>query len=92
MLFRSHGPEAVAAFGVGSRIESIASLVVLALSMTLPPFISQNFGASHFSRVKDAYLGTLKFVMLWQFVIYILLIMFSGVISEIFGRALKPAK
>ena len=85
-LVAHHGPEAVAAFGVGSRIESIASLVVLALSMTLPPFISQNFGASHFSRVKDAYLGTLKFVMLWQFVIYILLIMFSGVISEIFGK------
>jgi Na+-driven multidrug efflux pump len=44
-LVAKHGPEAVAAFGVGSRIESIASLVVLALSMTLPPFVSQNFGA-----------------------------------------------
>ncbi|HEA18079.1 MAG: MATE family efflux transporter [Pseudoalteromonas prydzensis] len=81
-----HGPEAVAAFGVGSRIESIASLVVLALSMTLPPFISQNFGAGKLCRVKDAYTTTLKFVMIWQFVIYLLLIVFSGVISELFGK------
>lgn len=81
-----HGPEAVAAFGVGSRIESIASLVVLALSMTLPPFISQNFGAGKLCRVKDAYTTTLKFVMIWQFVIYLLLIAFSGVISQLFGK------
>ena len=81
-----HGPEAVAAFGVGSRIESIASLVVLALSMTLPPFISQNFGAGKLNRVKEAYTTTLKFVMIWQFIIYLLLIAFSGVISELFGK------
>ncbi|MEM5548437.1 MATE family efflux transporter [Pseudoalteromonas fuliginea] len=81
-----HGPEAVAAFGVGSRIESIASILVLALSMTLPPFVSQNFGAGKLCRVKDAYIGTLKFVMIWQFAIYILLIVFSGFISQMFGK------
>tara|TARA_R110000823_G_scaffold134551_10_gene263436 strand:- start:1584 stop:2960 length:1377 start_codon:yes stop_codon:yes gene_type:complete len=85
-LVAHHGPEAVAAFGVGSKIESIASLLVLALSMTLPPFISQNFGASKLSRVKDAYTGTLKFVMVWQFIIYILLIASAGVLSQLFGK------
>lgn len=44
-IVATYGEAAVAAFGVGSRIESIACLVVLAMSMTLPPFISQNFGA-----------------------------------------------
>ncbi|WP_024609317.1 MATE family efflux transporter [Pseudoalteromonas sp. TAB23] len=81
-----HGPEAVAAFGVGSRIESIASILVFALSMTLPPFVSQNFGAGKLCRVKEAYTGTLKFVMVWQFAIYVLLIAFSGVISQLFGK------
>lgn len=85
-LVANHGPEAVAAFGVGSRIESIASILVLALSMTLPPFVSQNFGAGKLCRVKGAYIGTLKFVMVWQFIIYILLIIFSGVISQLFGK------
>lgn len=85
-LVARHGPEAVAAFGVGSRVESIASLVVLALSMTLPPFISQNFGAGKFCRVKEAYTRTLKFIMLWQFIIYLVLIAASGFISEIFAK------
>ena len=39
-IVASYGDSAVAAFGVGSRIESIACLVVLAMSMTLPPFIN----------------------------------------------------
>lgn len=85
-LVADHGPEAVAAFGVGSRIESIASILVLALSMTLPPFVSQNFGAGKLCRVKEAYTGTLKFVMVWQLAIYVLLIAFSGVISQLFGK------
>ena len=55
----TYGEEAVAAFGVGSRIESIACLVVLALSMTLPAFISQNFGASKMDRVKESYITSL---------------------------------
>ena len=81
-LVAKHGPEAVAAFGVGSRIESIASLVVLALSMTLPPFVSQNFGAGKLGRVKEA----LKFVMIWQFGIYLLLLLTSGFIAHVFGK------
>ena len=54
--------------------ESIASLVVLALSMTLPPFISQNFGAGKIERVREAYQKTLQFVLIWQLLIYLLLL------------------
>ncbi len=79
------GAPAVAAFGVGSRIESIASLVVLALSMTLPPFISQNFGAGKKERVKEAYQQTLKFVMIWQFFIYLVLIAVAPLIANAFA-------
>ncbi|WP_234401296.1 MATE family efflux transporter [Pseudoalteromonas sp. T1lg23B] len=85
-IVAGYGPEAVAAFGVGSRIESIASLVVLALSMTLPPFVSQNYGAGKYDRVKQAYRKTLQFVLLWQLAIYLLLFIFSGVISRTFGN------
>ncbi|BBN82315.1 MATE family efflux transporter [Pseudoalteromonas sp. A25] len=85
-IVASYGPEAVAAFGVGSRIESIASLVVLALSMTLPPFISQNYGAGRYDRVQQAYKKSLKFVMIWQFFIYLVLLLFSGLISRTFGN------
>jgi putative MATE family efflux protein len=86
-LVARHGAEAVAAFGVGSRIESISSIVVLALSMTLPPFISQNFGAGKMDRVAMAYRVTLKFILIWQFALYVLLIAFSAVIANIFASS-----
>ncbi len=85
-IVATYGEAAVAAFGVGSRIESIASLVVLALSMTLPPFVSQNFGANKIQRVEQAYRQTLKFVMLWQFAIYCVLIALAGVIADTFAK------
>ena len=76
-IVATYGTSAVGAFGVGVRIESIASLVVLALSMTLPPFISQNLGAGKLDRVMEAYKTTLKFVMIWQFAVYLLLVAFA---------------
>jgi Na+-driven multidrug efflux pump len=80
------GEEAVAAFGVGSRIESIASIVILALSMTLPAFISQNFGANKMERVKDSYITAIKFVMFWQILIYVILVLLAPYISEMFAK------
>ncbi|MCB5225953.1 MATE family efflux transporter [Alishewanella sp. 16-MA] len=83
-IMASYGPEAVAAFGVGARIESIASLVVLALSMTLPPVISQNFGASRFDRVKEAYQLCCRFVMFWQAGTYLILALLAYPIAAMF--------
>lgn len=84
-IVATYGSEAVAAFGVGSRIEAFAIIVVLALSMTLPPFISQNFGAGHFKRVKEAYYSSIRFVMIFQAVIYVVLFVFSSMIANAFA-------
>jgi putative MATE family efflux protein len=81
-----YGAEAVAAWGVGSRLESLASLVVLALSMSLPPFISQNFGANQFERIKQAYHISLKFVLAWQLFMFAVLALSSGFIASIFAK------
>jgi len=85
-IVANYGESAVAAFGVGSRIESIACLVVLALSMTLPPFISQNFGAGNMHRVEEGYKTSTKFVMLWQILIYGLLILLAPYIANAFAK------
>jgi putative MATE family efflux protein len=81
-----HGNAAVAGFGVGTRLESVASMVVLALSMTLPPFISQNFGAGQWDRVEQAYKSVIKFVLLWQLGVYLLLAAGAGYIAMAFGK------
>ncbi len=81
----THGPEAVAAFGVGNRLESLSLLANLALSMTLPPFISQNFGRGNIERVECAYRSAVVFALCWQAGVYLLLFVFAGGIGSLFS-------
>ena len=81
----THGPEAVAAFGVGNRLESLSLLANLALSMTLPPFISQNFGRGNVARVRGAYITAIKFALGWQALVYLGLLLFAGGIGSLFS-------
>ncbi|XOV81407.1 MAG: MATE family efflux transporter [Aestuariibacter sp.] len=85
-IVATYGTAAVASWGVGGRIESIACIVVLALSMTLPPFISQNYGAGKIHRVKQAYKFALKFVLFWQLLIFVLMWILSPFIANIFAQ------
>jgi putative MATE family efflux protein len=85
-IVASYGDSAVAAFGVGSRIESIACLVVLAMSMTLPPFISQNFGAGNMHRVEQSFKVSVRFVLIWQLLIYLLLVLIAPFIADVFSK------
>ncbi len=80
-----HGAEAVAAFGVGSRLESLALIANLALSMTLPPFLSQNFGRGSIDRVAKAYSGAMKFSLVWQGIVYLILWTFGSGIGGLFS-------
>ncbi|WP_299074219.1 MATE family efflux transporter [uncultured Paraglaciecola sp.] len=83
-IVAGYGPEAVAAWGVGGRLESIASIVVLSLSMSLPPFISQNFGANQLARAGQAYSLCVKFVIVWQLIVFVVIALLSGVLANIF--------
>lgn len=85
-IVATHGTAAVAAFGVGIRLESLASVVILALSMSLPPFISQNFGASRMERVREAYRKSLAFILVFQLIIYLTLLALLPVLQTAFAR------
>ena len=69
------GHEAVAAYGVGGRLESMACLFILSLSMALPPFISQNSGGKRLDRVAEAYRVSLFLVLAIQLVVYLFLVL-----------------
>lgn len=88
----TYGESAVAAFGVGTRIESISCLVVLALSMTLPPFISQNLGAGKLKRIDQAYKAATRFVLIWQVGIHALLILIAPLIAGVFTEEKSVAE
>ncbi len=82
----TYGESTVAAFGVGSRIESIACLLVLALSSTLPPFISQNLGAGRTDRIAESYRLTMKFILIWQLLIYAVMALGAHLIAAVFTQ------
>ena len=79
------GDNAVAALGVGGRIEPIATLLILAMSTSLPPLISQNYGAGRVDRVAEAYRLSIRFVLGWQLLVYGLLALAAPLIAEIFS-------
>ena len=80
------GDSTVAAFGVGARIEPIATLLVLAISSSLPPLISQNYGAGRLDRIKEAYRIATRFILVWQLIIYLLLAVGAGILASIFSE------
>ncbi len=53
-LVASYGSAAVAAYGVGLRLESLGLIGIFALSMAVTPFVGQNFGAHKCGRVREA--------------------------------------
>ena len=81
----SFGDNVVAAFGVGARLEPIATLIVLAMSSSLPPLISQNFGAGKLDRVEEAYRLSLRFILAWQLLVYGGLALSAGLIASTFS-------
>lgn len=55
VYLKNFGPETIAAFGVGLRIEQALLLPALALSLALRAVASQNFGAGEYGRVREAF-------------------------------------
>ncbi len=54
-MVAGYGPQAVAAYGVGQRLESLVLIGVGAFGAAMTPFIGQNFGAGQLGRVKSAF-------------------------------------
>ena len=53
-MIARYGPEAVAGFGVASRIESMMLVIYYALSAVIGPFVGQNLSAGKESRILQA--------------------------------------
>jgi len=64
-LVSVHGDDAVAAFGVASRIDMFALTPIMALSAVLGPFVGQNRGAGNPARLREGVSLSLRFAALW---------------------------
>ncbi len=86
MLLASHGTEAVAAYGAAQRIESILTLVLMALTSALTPFMAQNLGANNPTRTFKALFLCMRFSILFQLLIFIMMVPLSMPLSALFSK------
>lgn len=61
----SHGPEAVAAYGAGTRVEGLAMMGVFAMTAALTPFVGQNHGAGNIERIRETLRFNAKAAAVW---------------------------
>ena len=64
-LLVNHGTEAVAGFGIASRLESISVIPLFALSASIGPFVGQNWGAGRKDRANQAMLQVFFWSIVW---------------------------
>lgn len=80
-----YSPEAVAGFGVASRIESLFLVVIMGLSSIMGPFVGQNWGAKNYSRVFAGVDVSLKFILYWGLITTTLLWLFADNLTGLFS-------
>ena len=78
------GQEAVAGFGVASRVEGLMLIAVMALSAAMTPFVGQNFGAEKYDRVRSGVRWGFRFSLVYGVIVASLLALTSGIIAGFF--------
>ena len=72
-LVATYGSAAIAGFSLASRIETMFAMVLWSLSMSLAPFIGQNWGAGSITRVKRSFYLANRFALLWGLFSFLIL-------------------
>jgi putative MATE family efflux protein len=83
-IIASYGKESVAAFGVASRVEMFALMVIASLGSVLIIFIGQNISKNKFDRIFEALKYALRFSMGWGVIVFAILFFFGQAIASFF--------
>ena len=76
-MLASYGSEAVAGFGIASRIEALSVIPLFALSASIGPFVGQNWGANKIDRANQAMMLAFTWSLLWGLFIAVLFFLFK---------------
>ncbi len=82
-LVAGFGSAAVGAWGLGTRAEFFSIMVVLAMTMSLPPMIGRFLGAGQVDRVRRLVRLAVRFVLGWQLGVALLWLALSGPLSQL---------
>lgn len=79
-----YGAEAVAGYGVATKIEGFLLVVLYAVSAVVGPIAGQNLTAGHHDRVHDVYVVTVKFSLVFGALAAVLMFALADVIAPAF--------
>ena len=85
-MIARYGPEAVAGFGVATRIESLVLVIFYALSSVIGPFVGQNLSAGHEHRIKQSLRLCVLFCMASGLVIALVLALAGNFVPTLFSQ------
>jgi putative MATE family efflux protein len=80
------GTSAVAAVGAGTRVESFALMVIMALGASLIPFIGQNWGAGNLDRVHLAQRYSNRFTFWWGLLCVVVFLLIAPPVARLFSQ------
>ena len=85
-LLAGFGTQAVATYGVVTRLYAIIFLPYYAMAAALIPIVAQNWGGTHRTRVEEAGRLATRVALLWGVLCTVPLFLFARPIAELFGN------
>ncbi len=80
------GHEAVAAFGVGQRVEAVTMIGVAAVYTALSPFVGQNYGARNCDRIRHGFAYSIRTALIYGAVAAGVLALAAPFVAAIFSE------
>lgn len=84
-LLAIYGHQAVAAFGIVSRVEAFLFIPIMALATGMAPVIGQNWGAKLYGRVRDTLKLAIAFCFIWSALVALVLALFGPYLASLFA-------
>ena len=85
-LVAQFGESAVAATGVGARLEPMLMIVVMSMTAGVSVMVGQNHGAGNLERVREVVKIGFRFAFVWQLGVAILLFLSSSWLANLFSE------
>ncbi|MFY0663057.1 MAG: MATE family efflux transporter [Natronospirillum sp.] len=85
-LLAVYGTTAVAAYGVGTRLEALFIVLMMAVSSVVPIVVGQNLGAGQFERARTALLYSTHYALRVQALLYGVIFLLAPWVAGFFSR------
>ncbi len=82
-IVASLGQTQVAAWGIASRLETFSLIVVLALTMSLPPWLGRCYGAGRWQEVRRLMNLVARVVIVWQLILGVIVTLLASPLANV---------